>query len=111
MAVVFGDKEKKTVGSWQELFVPTYSERIKRLREDAIRTPEICTERARAEMKVYEQYKDEPRIIQRARFLETYLREKTIFIGDDDLIVGSINSKVRGSTIDGETASLAGKRT
>jgi len=64
MAVVFGDKEKKTVGSWQELFLPTYSERIQRLREGAIRTPEICTERARAEMKVYEQYKDEPRIIQ-----------------------------------------------
>jgi len=64
MAVVFGDKGEKTVDSWQEIFVPTYSERIKRLREDAIRTPEICTERARAEMKVYEQYKDEPRIIQ-----------------------------------------------
>ena len=55
-------------------------------------------------MKVYEQYKNEPRIIQRARFLETYLREKTVFIGDDELIVGNINSKVRGSIIDGTMA-------
>ena len=52
-------------------------------------------------MKVYEQYKYEPRIIQRARFLETFLREKTICIWDNELIVGSINSKVRGSTIVG----------
>ena len=103
MAIVFGDEETKGLGSWQEFFVPAFSERIKRLRENAIRTPEICLERARTEMKVYEQYKDEPRVIQRARFLETYLREKTIFIGDDELIVGSINSKVRGSTIDGAT--------
>ena len=75
MATVFNNKETKNVGSWQELFVPTYSGRIKRLREDAVRTPEICLERARVEMKVYEQYKNEPRIIQRARFLEAYLRE------------------------------------
>ena len=46
MAIAFGDKETKNVGSWQEFFVPTYSERIKRLRENAIRTPEICLERA-----------------------------------------------------------------
>ena len=52
-------------------------------------------------MKIYEQYKEEPRIIQRARFLETYLNEKTICIWDDELIVGSFNSKVRGSTIMG----------
>jgi formate C-acetyltransferase len=99
MAIAFGDKEIKDVGSWQELFVPSYSERIKNLRENAIRTPEICLERLRTEMKVYEQYKNEPRIIQRARFLEAFLRDKTIFIGDDELIVGSINSKIRGSTI------------
>ena len=101
MATIFGDKEKKAVGSWQELFVPSFSERIKRLRENAIRTPEICLERVRTEMKVYEQYRDEPRIIQRARFLETYLREKTVLIWDDELIVGSFNSKLRGSTIQG----------
>ena len=104
MATVFNNKETKNVGSWQELFVPTYSGRIKRLREDAVRTPEICLERARVEMKVYDQFKNEPRIIQRARFLEAYLREKTVFIGDDELIVGNINSKIRGSIIDGTMA-------
>ena len=41
MTMVFGDKETKDVGSWQEFFVPTYSERIKRLRQNAIKTPEI----------------------------------------------------------------------
>ena len=101
MAVRFDEKSSKNVGSWQELFAPTYSPRVKKLRENAIRTPEICLERMRAEMKVYEQYKNEPRIIQRARFLETFLREKTIAIYDNELIVGSINSKVRGSTIIG----------
>ena len=101
MAIGFSDKEKQNVGSWQELFVPSYTERVKKLRENAIRTPEICLERMRTEMKVYEQYKNEPRIIQRARFLETFLREKTIKIYDNELIIGSINSKVRGSTIVG----------
>jgi formate C-acetyltransferase len=104
MAIGFGAKDTKTVGSWQELFVPSCSARINRLREDAIRTPEICLERARTEMRVYEQYKDEPRIIQRARFLEAYLREKSVVIRDDELIVGSLNSKVRGSTFDGTMA-------
>jgi len=49
-------------------------------------------------MKLFDAYKDEPRIVQRARFLETYLKDKTVFIGDDELIVGNMNSKVRGST-------------
>jgi formate C-acetyltransferase len=104
MAIGSGNKETKDIGSWQEFFKPSFSDRVKRLREDAVRTPEVCLERARVEMKVYEQCKNEPRIIQRARFLETYLREKTVFIGDDELIVGNINSKVRGSIIDGTMA-------
>ena len=83
--------------------MPTYSERVKKAKERAPQKPEICLERARAEMKAYEQYKNEPRIIQRARFLETYLREKTIFILDDELIVGNVNSKVRGVPISGYT--------
>ena len=96
MAIVFDKKDTQNVGSWQDLFVPSYNERIKNLRENAIRTPEICLERLRVEMKVYEQYKDEPRIIQRARFLEAFLKEKTIHIWDNELIVGSITSKQRG---------------
>ena len=101
MTIVLGNKKVKDVGSWQEYFVPSYSERIKKAKEHALQTPEICLERARAEMKVYEQYKDEPRIIQRARFLETYLREKKIFILDEELIVGNVNSKIRALTVSG----------
>ena len=53
MAIRFDEKSSKNVGSWQEFFVPSYTERVKQLRENAIRTPEICLERLRAEMKVY----------------------------------------------------------
>ena len=53
MAIGSSDKTKQKVGSWQDLFVPSYSERVKKLRENAIRTPEICLERMRTEMKVY----------------------------------------------------------
>jgi len=79
MAIGSGNRDTKDIGSWQEFF-QRLIRAVKRLREDAVRTPEVCLERARVEMKVYEQYKNEPRIIQRARFLETYLREKTVFI-------------------------------
>lgn len=102
MAEISDEKRSNTVGSWQESFIPTYSDRIKKAKDRLLLTPEICLERARAEMKAYEQYKDEPRIIQRARVLETYLREKTIFILEDELIVGNICSKYRGSQISGE---------
>jgi pyruvate formate-lyase/glycerol dehydratase family glycyl radical enzyme len=102
MAIELGDKKTKDVGSWQELFVPTCSQRVQKAKNRALKTPEICLERARAEMKAYEQYQNEPRIIQRARVLETHLREKTIFILEDELIVGNITSKVRGSQISGE---------
>ena len=63
MAITFGNKETKDIGSWQELFVPSYTDRIRNLRENAIKTPEISLERLRTEMKVYEQYKYEPSVI------------------------------------------------
>ena len=102
MSIVLGTKKADEIGAWQEVFVRTCSERVKKAIRRAVRTPEICLEHARAEMKVYEQYKDEPRIIQRARVFDTYLREKTIFILEDELIVGNVNSKIRGSAIWGE---------
>jgi formate C-acetyltransferase len=63
---------------------------------------EICLERARAEKKAYEKYKDEPRVIQRARVFETYLKEKTKFILEDELIVGNFTSKIRGASFSSE---------
>ncbi|MGA9697007.1 MAG: pyruvate formate lyase family protein, partial [Dehalococcoidales bacterium] len=103
MAIAANEKNAKSIGSWQELFVPKTTERVKRLRENAIRTPEICLERVRTEMKIGDKYDKEPRILQRAYFYRNYLKEKTVFIADDELIVGNINSKVRGSTIEGST--------
>ncbi len=102
MPIVLGDKRVEEIGSWQECFVYSCTERIKKAKKRAIVTPEICLERARAEMKAYEQYKNEPRVIQRARVFATYLRDKTIYIQDDELIVGNITSKVRGASFSGE---------
>ena len=102
MAIVMGKKRVEEVGAWQEVFQRTCSGRVKKAAERANRPTEICLEHARAEMKAYEQYKDEPRIVQRARVFETYLRDRTIFITDGELMVGSATSKIRAAPISGE---------
>jgi len=96
MAIEFGDKKNQKVGSWQQFFQPTCTGRIQKAKVRTLRDMEICLERARAHMKAAERYKNEPPIIQRARILETYLKEKTVYILEDELIVGNITSKIRG---------------
>lgn len=90
------------IGSWQEAFISTRTPRVQKARDRVIKAPEICLERARAEMEVLEEYKDKPisRRILRARIYERFLQKKSVWILDDELIVGNINSKVRGSIID-----------
>lgn len=90
------------IGSWQQTFVPTCSERIQRAKKRAIRSMEICLERARAQKKALEDFRDESVAIQRARVFETYLTEKTIYILDDELIVGNITGKIRGASYSAE---------
>ncbi|MFH0730686.1 MAG: pyruvate formate lyase family protein [Pseudomonadota bacterium] len=102
MAIIMGQKNVEETGALQQVFQRTCSERIKKAINRAIRMPGFCLERARAEIKALEQYRDEPRIIQRARTLEIYLREKTVFILEGELIVGNVTSKVRASPIFGE---------
>ncbi len=102
MSVVHTDETVRDIGSWQQFFVPSCSERIQKAKRHAVRKAEICLERARAEMQAYSQYKDEPRVIQRAHALEILLRDKTIFIMDEDLIVGNVTSKIRGGFVSGE---------
>jgi formate C-acetyltransferase len=94
------------VGSWQQHFVPTCSDRIKNAKKRVLTSMEICVERARAQMKALKQYPDEPVIIQRARMFETYLRDKTIFILNDELIIGNITSKIRGGSFSSEMVSF-----
>jgi pyruvate formate-lyase/glycerol dehydratase family glycyl radical enzyme len=94
--MAIGEIQRQEVGSWQQFFVPTCTGRIQKAKLRTLRDMEICLEHARAHMKVAELYKNEPLIIQRARILETYLKEKTVFILEDELIVGNITSKIRG---------------
>ncbi len=98
MSTVPSDKRISNAGNGQESFTPTCSERVQRVKNRVLRPMEICLERARAEMKALEQYKNEPGVIQRARIFETYLKEKTIHILEDDLIAGNITSKMRGAS-------------
>ncbi|HWQ73028.1 MAG TPA: pyruvate formate lyase family protein [Desulfitobacteriaceae bacterium] len=91
------------VGSWSERFVRTCSDRVQEAIKRSVESkPGFCLEHARAEMKAYEMYKDEPRIIQQARLYEIYLRDKTIYIQPGELLVGNVVSGNRFSQIKGE---------
>lgn len=105
MVNVLNNKTVRNVGSWQECFIPDLSERIKKARKRVTGPLEICLERARAEIKAYEEYKNDARIIQRARVFETFLKEKSVKILEDELIVGTITSKIRGQIFSGEVMS------
>ena len=105
MAIKPGIRSVKDVGSWQEVFKPIRSERVQKARERVRKEAEICLERIRAEIKAYGQYKDQPSIIQRARFLETFLKDKSTLIQEDELIVGTVGSRPRSAFV--TTANIA----
>jgi len=105
MAIEPRNRSVRDVGSWQEVFKPIRSERVQKARERVRKEAEICLERIRAEIKAYSQHKDQPSIIQRARFLETFLKDKTTLIQEDELIVGTVGSKPRSAFV--TTANIA----
>jgi len=92
-------KSVSDIGSWQEVLEPVRSKRVEKARERVRKEAEICLERVRAEIKAYKQHKDQPSMIQRARFLETFLRDKSMAILDDELIVGTLGSKPRSAFV------------
>ncbi len=97
------DNTCKKVGSWQEYFTRSCSDRVKKAIQRTVRTPEICLEHARAELAVARSIEEKgepvPRVLRRAMVFKKYLEDRTIFISEGELIVGNVNSKVRGSTI------------
>jgi pyruvate formate-lyase/glycerol dehydratase family glycyl radical enzyme len=101
--------KKEDVGSWQQVFVPTCSERIKKAKKRAIREMEFCLERARAHMRAVEEYKNDPMVIQRARIFERYLKDKSVNILEGELIVGNVTSKVRGGSFAPEMVNFVDK--
>lgn len=102
MAILRKDVNVNEIGTWQEVNEYVCSERILKGRERVTQRTSVCLERARAEIKAYELYKDEPRVIQKALFLKTYLEDKSINIWEGELIVGNVASKRRGSPISGD---------
>ncbi|NOI67069.1 formate C-acetyltransferase/glycerol dehydratase family glycyl radical enzyme [Vibrio sp. 99-8-1] len=76
-------------------------ERIKSHKSELVNivTPPICTERAQAYTNAYKANEDKPIIIQRALALKEHLETRTIWIKNDELIVGNQASKLRAAPI------------
>jgi formate C-acetyltransferase len=78
----------------------TITPRIASLREKVlVAKPSVCTERARFYTQVYREHEDKPVIIKRALALEKTLQEMTIFIEEEELIVGNQSSSHRAAPI------------
>lgn len=93
----------KNVETWGRLQKRGYSDRVLAGVNRVIHTkPGFDLERCYAEIEAYTKYYGEPRVIQRARAYETFLRDKTIYIEPDELIVGNVADRVKGAPIFGE---------
>jgi len=79
MAIVFEDKDTKMIGSWQELFVPSCSARITHYARMLSVHRKFAWNGRVLRCGFTNNIKNEPRIIQRALFLEAYLKEKVRF--------------------------------
>jgi pyruvate formate-lyase/glycerol dehydratase family glycyl radical enzyme len=80
--------------------VTEITERIAGLRETVLSAkPSVCTERAKIYTQVYKENEDQPVIIKRALALERTLREMTIYIDDNELLVGNHSSQHRAAPI------------
>ena len=90
------------VGSWQEYFERSCSDRVKKAIARAVRTPEVCLEHALTEIEVMDQvHGTVPHIIERAMIYKRFQETRTLHIYDGELIVGNVNSKIRASLIFG----------
>ena len=95
-----GLKEETIKFSKEELMKQTNFNRIKKLRERIVATtPQICIERARLITEAYKENESLPAVLKRAKALEKILLEMSIYIDEDELIVGNQASKPRSAPI------------
>ena len=73
------------------------NERIKKLRE-GLRVDhfQICVEKAALVVESLRETEGEPEILRRAKATANFLDNRTVFIEDDELIVGNVASKPMG---------------
>jgi pyruvate-formate lyase len=78
--------------------------RVEKLRENIfVDKYPICTEKIRLLTESYKKTEDEPLIIRKAKALAHYLDKKTIYIEDNELIVGNVAYKPMGIEADAPT--------
>jgi len=76
------------------------TDRTARLRERVLAAkPTVCTQRARFYTQAYSEHPEQPVIIRRALALDKTLREMSIFIDADELIVGNQSSAHRAAPV------------
>lgn len=76
------------------------TDRTARLRERVLAAkPSVCTQRARFYTQAYSDHPEQPVIIRRALALDKTLREMSIFIDADELIVGNQSSAHRAAPV------------
>jgi len=74
--------------------------RIKQIKDSLISNPPgICPERARYYTQAYQEFKQFPPIIKRAKALKSYLENKTLYLGENDLIPGIAASHPRWASV------------
>jgi formate C-acetyltransferase len=88
----------ENIGSWQTVFKANCSERIIKAKKRVLTDMTVCLERARAYKKVMEEYPNDPKVIQRAKMFAEYLKTKTIYILEDELIVGNVANGPRATS-------------
>jgi pyruvate formate-lyase/glycerol dehydratase family glycyl radical enzyme len=76
------------------------TERVDRLRDRCLNTvPRLDAERAVIVTKAYQETEGEPAVIRRAKALKKILEEMTIFISDDELVVGDKAKTYKGTSL------------
>jgi formate C-acetyltransferase len=80
--------------------LPGPTSRIEAIKSRFIKTtPEICVERAQLITESYKETEDQPIHLRRAKALEKILSGMTVFIQDDELIVGNQCTKPRSAPV------------
>ena len=80
--------------------VKTASKRIDNLKDNMLSSKyELCIERMKYCTEIYKQYPNDPEIIKRAKSIAHTLKNMTLFIREDELLVGNETSKNLGEKI------------